>query len=413
MTRGEKAKLKVILWTGSIAIVIVIGLIYFPREYEGLGFWEVFYSTLRLFVFERDLGAFPKSWPLIFIYFAAPAIALSALGTAIAYLFRLSPTIKTRWLQHHVLICGVDRTGKILAAALKARGIPVVGIDQSPPDDFEEWRAENKVPIIFGDFHSRILLEKAGAHRARAIIFASGDDLINLEGAVGAYDWLRTDKGPVKLIWTHIANEQLAETARSAVRTSGVVGIRFFDTYAIAAARMVAQHFNREVRKEIRQVKIMGFGKFGRDILEILLRDLVPEEDVSIQVIDMQDRKNAVQMLADDHGMANTVTFSQAAIQELKLVDETDTAFFVCTDDDLGNLTVAMQLATRVNCNHIYVRMSRWPLSAVAENLGEDRGVIFVNINELVTRGIEHLPGIFKPATEADLKRVKHLHSNK
>jgi hypothetical protein len=118
-------------------------------------------------------------------------------------------------------------------------------------------------------------------------------------------------------------------------------------------------------------------------------------------------------MLAEDLGMENKVTFSQAAIQELKLVDEADTAFFVCTDDDLGNLTVAMQLATRVNCNHIYVRMSRWPLSAVAENLGEDRGVIFVNINELVTRGIEHLPGIFKPATEADLKRVKHLHSNK
>lgn len=272
---------------------------------------------------------------------------------------------------------------------------------------------ENKIPILFGDLHSRILLEKEGAHRARSIIFASGDDLINLEGAVGAYDWLRTDKGPVKLIRTHIANEQLADTARNAVRTSGVVGIRFFDTYAIAAARMLAQHFNREVRKEIRQVKIMGFGKFGHDLMEVLLRDLGSEEDISIQVIDAQDRKNAVQMLAEDLGMEKKVTFSQVAIQELKLVDEEDKAFFVCTDDDLGNLTVAMQLATRVNCNHVYVRMSRWPLSAVAENLGEDRGVIFVNINELVTQGIRDLPGIFKQATEADLKRAKYLHANK
>lgn len=366
-----------ILWAGSIAVVIVIGLIYFPREYESVSFWEAFYSTLRLFVFERDMGPFPKSWPLIFIYFAAPAIALSVLATTITYLFRLSPSIKTRWLQDHVLICGVGRTGKILAAALKERGIPVVGIDQGPPEDFEEWSARTRSLSSSGIFtHGFCWRRRAHTGRGR-LSLPRENDLINLEGAVGAYDWLRTDKGPVKLIWTHIANEQLADTARNAVRTSGVVGIRFFDTYAIAAARMLAQHFNREVRKEIRQVKIMGFGKFGRDLMEVLLRDIGPEEDISIQVIDAQDRKNAVQMLAEDLGMEKKVTFIQVVIQELKLVGEEDKAFFVCTDDDLGNLTVAMQLATRVNCNHIYVRMSRWPLSAVAENPWRGSGSYF------------------------------------
>jgi hypothetical protein len=39
--------------------------------------------------------------------------------------------------------------------------------------------------------------------------------------------------------------------------------------------------------------------------------------------------------------------------------------------------------------------MEHWPLSAVAENLGEDRGIFFININDLVSQGIEDLPGKF------------------
>ena len=31
-------------------------------------------------------------------------------------------------------------------------------------------------------------------------------------------------------------------------------------------------------------------------------------------------------------------------------------------------------------------RMDHWPLSAVAENFGEEHGVVFVNINDLVFR---------------------------
>ena len=69
------------LWIGSIALVLAIGLYDFPREYQGLGFWESLYSTLRLFVFERDLDPFPRSAPLVFIYFLAPLISLSVVGT--------------------------------------------------------------------------------------------------------------------------------------------------------------------------------------------------------------------------------------------------------------------------------------------------------------------------------------------
>jgi hypothetical protein len=51
--------------------------------------------------------------------------------------------------------------------------------------------------------------------------------------------------------------------------------------------------------------------------------------------------------------------------------------------------------------------MDHWPLSGIAENLGEDRGIFFININDLVIQGIEDLPGIFERAQASDLQRAK------
>jgi len=306
-----------------------------------------------------------------------------------------------------VVICGMGRTGKLFALALKEKGVPVVGVDLGPSDDFGEWCDRHRILMIFGDFKLQSLLEKTGAARARSIIFASGNDLANLEGALTAYDWLQTDEGPIRLIWAQITNEQLADTARASVRTSGKVGIRFFDTYRIAALRTISKYFNSDLRKGIHEVNILGFGKFGRDLLDVLVTDLHVEEKFNIQVIDIQDRQGAVRTLSEELGVVERVHFKKAAIQNMHLVDNEEKAFFICTDDDLGNLTATMSLARSVNTSHIYVRMGHWPLSAVAENLGQDRGIFFININDLVIQGIEGLPGIFESADSSHLKRSK------
>jgi Trk K+ transport system NAD-binding subunit len=301
----------------------------------------------------------------------------------------------------------MGRTGKLIAFALKQKGEQVVGVDLGPPEDFDEWCDQHRVRMIFGDFNSRALLEKMGAARARSIVFASGDDLANLEGALSAYEWLQSDEGPIRLIWAQITNDRLANTARAAVRTSGKVGIRFFDTYRIAALRMIAKYFNRNFRKEISEVNILGFGKFGRDLLDVLVNDLHSGEQFNIRVIDMQDRESAVRSLAEELGVAKRVTFQKTAIQDVHLGGEVEKVYFICTDDDLGNLTASMSLACDPNTTRIYVRMEHWPLSGVADNVGEDRGVFFININDLVVQGIEDLPGIFEPAHASDLKRTK------
>jgi voltage-gated potassium channel Kch len=399
--KASWSKTKAGLWIGSVTFVLAVGIHYFPREYPSLGFWESLYSTLRLFVFERDLDPFPRAAPLVFIYFLAPLIALSAVGTAVSYLFRLSPVIKTRWMSDHVVICGVGRTGRLLAETLHESGVAVVGVDLGPTEEFEEWCAESRVPVVFGSFQSRAVLKRVGAARARSVIFASGDDLANLEGVVGAYAWLQRDAGAKCIIWAHIADERLVDTARSTLRTSGAIEIRFFDTYHIAAAKTVEGYFNRRARSGVREVNILGFGKFGRDLFEVLVKSMDDEDDFSIKVIDKRDRGPEVYKLAQQLGVTGSVDFGQLDIHHLELVDDASKAFFLCTDDDLGNLTVAMMLAGEGDATHIYVRMTHWPIAAVADHLGEDRGVAFININDLVRTGIQDLPGVFEPLEEA------------
>ncbi|MGE0083437.1 MAG: NAD-binding protein [Desulfococcaceae bacterium] len=402
----KKTVLKAFLWAASVMTVFVIGMYYFPREYPELTLLETFYYTIRLFILEHDLPSFPKCSPLIFIYFFAPLVAISALWSAVTYLFRFSPILITRWQKEHVVVCGVGRTGRLLAETFKARGIPVVCVDIGQPEAFDEWSDEHRIPFISGDFLSRPVLEKAGAWKARALMYASGDDLLNLEGVVSAYGWMRSINGPVRLLWAHIANERLADTARRALRTEGRVGIRFFDTYRIAAAKMVAKYFNRDIRKGVRKIMILGFGKFGRDLTEVLMADRCADENFCLRVVDIQDRKKDVMALAGEHGFTDHISFFQSDVRDMNLADSDDKAFFLCTDDDIGNLAGALMLTRSLKGVSIYVRMAKWPLPAIEDHLSEKSGITFININDLVVEGVRELPGIFEPADEKDLKRA-------
>jgi voltage-gated potassium channel Kch len=389
------------LWALAVGLVFAGGMYWFPREYPELGRAEAFYYTLRLFILEHDLPEFPRSVPLVLIYFAAPAVALSALGTLINYLFRLTPLISGKFRSGHVIVCGVGRTGRLLAETFRERSIPVVGVDAADPETLEDWSSRLRIPVIQGDFLTRPGLEKAGIERARAVFFAAGDDLVNLEGAIGAHGWLEgeTDRSPT--IWTHIFTERLADMAREALRTDGRVRIRFFDTYRMAVERMVGLHFDRAARADVREVAILGFGKFGRDLLEVLLRDWPPDPMPRFRVVDVRDRGREVARLAESMGFAERVRFDRMDIDYLTLNEDARKAFFVCTDDDIGNLAVALALTRDARGTHVFVRMSRWPMAAIAEHFRERGGIHFVNINDLVREGVARLPGIFEAKGEA------------
>jgi Trk K+ transport system NAD-binding subunit len=409
LIRGLKIKYQVAFWIIAITLVVGVGVTHFPREFQDTSFWETLYYTLRLFIFENDHGRFPTSWPLILIYFVAPLITLSGIGTAVSYLLRLSPTLKTRLLKGHAIVCGMGRTGRLFARSLKSHGVSVVGIDLCENGDLGEWCDRHNITVLAGSFLSSRLLQKAGIQKARTVIFASGEDLVNLEGALAAYRWIKRGDGLPRLIWAQITDEHMANTARFFLHTPDRVGIRLYDSYHIAAEKMIRKYFNPDRRKGIAKIDIMGFGKFGRDLTEVLIRELHSTSDIELHVFDKRDCSAQVLSLADAAGFSGNIFFECADLDDLSCIYEPRKAFFICTDDDLKNLTAAMALARKQNADHIYVRMSQWPLAAVSEHIGQKHGISFVNISELVREGIADLPGIFQPAELSDLKRVSAL----
>jgi voltage-gated potassium channel Kch len=399
--------LQAAVWLIVVFATIAVGLIWLPREADHPGFAEALYSTLRLFVFERDLPTFPRAWPAIVIYFLAPLLTLSALGKAVTYLFRLRPLLRARWLRDHVVVCGLGTSGRLIVEALRERGVTVVGIDLADTPELEEWAEHCRALTIQGDLRRRAVLTRAAAGAARALVFATGDDLTNLDGALAAHEWLRLDARAPRLIWAHVSDDRLMATARAAIRTEGAISVRYFDTFDIAAANMVETRFPPERRAQVREVYVVGFGRFGSDLLENLLRRVNPSEPLHMTVVDRADVRPSLSRLLSHLGETREVGFLQRDVRDWEIEDAPATAFFLCTDDDLGNLSLALQLAAKAAGAYIIIRMGHWPLTAVTDQLGAERGLEFVNVAELVRRGLGELPGLFRPATADDLKRLK------
>jgi CPA2 family monovalent cation:H+ antiporter-2 len=83
-------------------------------------------------------------------------------------------------LKNHVIIAGYGLNGKNLAHVLKEAGIGYIIIELNPVT-VREAAAAGEI-IIFGDVSSRIILEEAGARRAKGIVFAISDPLMTRRG---------------------------------------------------------------------------------------------------------------------------------------------------------------------------------------------------------------------------------------
>jgi CPA2 family monovalent cation:H+ antiporter-2 len=86
-------------------------------------------------------------------------------------------------LRDHVILCGYGLNGRMSARVLRQAAIPYLILDTNP-ENVRRAAAEGE-PIFFGDGSKAEILEKAGAERARAIVYAISDPFV-LERAVAA-----------------------------------------------------------------------------------------------------------------------------------------------------------------------------------------------------------------------------------
>ena len=82
-------------------------------------------------------------------------------------------------LKDHVIICGYGRSGQYLGRFLKEENIPFIALDIDPARVNEAAAAGEHV--VYGDAGRRIVLEAAGASRAKAMIVSYADNRASMK----------------------------------------------------------------------------------------------------------------------------------------------------------------------------------------------------------------------------------------
>ncbi len=127
------------------------------------------------------------------------AIFLSLVGAAlvaIVYAFITDALIRSRLLQtlgrrtvpgnirDHVVVAGLGAIGYRVALGVQARGVPVVVVESQDDGRFVSAARAAGIPVVIGDARHREVLEDIRLERARALVCATSDDLVNLSTAL-------------------------------------------------------------------------------------------------------------------------------------------------------------------------------------------------------------------------------------
>jgi hypothetical protein len=86
----------------------------------------------------------------------------------------------------HVIVIGMGQVGLRLCTFLRDQGVGVVAVELEPEASAVRFARDRKIPVLIGHGEDRALLERAFVARARAVIAATADDLINIEIAITA-----------------------------------------------------------------------------------------------------------------------------------------------------------------------------------------------------------------------------------
>ncbi len=128
-------------------------------------------------------------------------IVLSLLGAAviaIVYALITDAIVRSRLLQtlgarvvprtirDHVIICGLGTIGYRVALGIKARGVPVVVVQDSDDNGFVAAARAAGIPVVIGDASLPGVLDDLGLKAARALVTVTTDDLVNLTVALNA-----------------------------------------------------------------------------------------------------------------------------------------------------------------------------------------------------------------------------------
>jgi len=166
----------------------------FPEGGRPLSFSEALYAVFSMLFFQPVIP-FPEG-PLQILFFLIPIVGLSVVAEglisfSVLLLNRNDPSgewtvAMASTYSGHVVVCGLGHVGFRVVQQLLSFGQEVVGVEQTPQSRFADRVRRRGVPVIPGDATDLEVLRQAGVERARAIVVATNDPMVNLEIVLNA-----------------------------------------------------------------------------------------------------------------------------------------------------------------------------------------------------------------------------------
>lgn len=187
---------------GASLLVLLAALVIgsewlWPAGSEGRpAHFDRIYNAWLLVIGESPSEPLPIAWPGRVLLFLLPILGLTVIVEAIIEVSsmvrdrrsheRAWCSIMTKSMNDHVVLVGLGKLGFRTFRLLRRLGHSVAVIEQGESSPFLIHVREDGSPLFIGDARRDELLVDAGVARARSIVLATSDDMVNLEAALDA-----------------------------------------------------------------------------------------------------------------------------------------------------------------------------------------------------------------------------------
>ncbi len=180
-------------------ILTVVNVFYLVVLYpeEELSVLRAIFETVRMYVFEVNV-VWPEHDPLgQALFFITPLLGVALIFQSVLDFGRhlldkgnrreAWQVALARTCRDHVIVCGFGRVSYRVLVQLIEAGYDAVVVEQDWNSEFVQVAVRLQVPVVVGDARSPNILEEAGLSRARGLVSATSNDLINIEIALAAH----------------------------------------------------------------------------------------------------------------------------------------------------------------------------------------------------------------------------------
>ncbi len=378
-----------ILFASMWVIAFLLGFIGYRESYAKIGenkqIIDIIYTTMQLFLINYKLTVSPPVFSLQVARFLAPCLMFSAVILLLIKNFH--ENIKVFMIKYlfrkHVIVCGMNLLGPILAENFSREGKNVVVIGKNPTDEeIERWEDEGAI-VIKGEAKEERTLVRAGLTHSSLLLAATNNDGENAEIAMKAREvHERTNTSFTCIV--HVVDTKLAPLLRA--KQTGIAienhfKIEFFNIFDRAGDIVLR---NNKIIDTIalnypkNRFLVIGVGRMGESVLIKAAKrwrslNRGKKEKLSVTIIDRKASEKrglflmkypSLDKYADIEALSYEIhskEFLEAGF--LFRGGKCDIAsMLICFEDENLNLYTALELNEKINT---YFRTIKSPIPSI------------------------------------------------